>query len=466
MRKKSLALLIIVMLIAALSISVFAADNKIAFTVEAPASLVKAGETVTMTVSISESTGFSAASIYVEYDTDALTYISHEFCSNFNSNKCTTPSMSDGLIKLSIQSASPNVDITTTGALVTVTFKVSDTFSDNSGESLVTAYTTPKNVMNGRFESNFDVESGSYVLHTAHYSVDYDTIPATCTTNGYTGGTYCTVCGKVTAARKVLLATGHKNVETRTEPGYTEGKFCKDCQTWISGHISTTLCPHVNVEVLSAKPATCDTYGLTEGKRCKDCGTDILPQEVIKPTGHTLVADPAVEVTCTKDGLTEGAHCSVCYAVIVPQVVIKALGHTEVVDKVVDPTCTTDGVIGTSHCSVCGEVLVATETVVPATGHKFGDWTVAKEAEPGVEGSKERVCSVCGTKETETIPALATTTSATTKQTTSATTSQTTTEPEKPGLSTGATVGIVAASVAVVGGGAVALFLLKKKNLQ
>lgn len=41
-----------------------------------------------------------------------------------------------------------------------------------------------------------------------------------------------------------------------------------------------------------------------------------------------------------------------------------------------------------------------------ANGHTFGEWETVKAASCGVEGQRERVCSVCGEKETETIAAL------------------------------------------------------------
>ena len=45
-------------------------------------------------------------------------------------------------------------------------------------------------------------------------------------------------------------------------------------------------------------------------------------------------------------------------------------------------------------------------TIIPATGHKFGEWTVKKPAGIGTEGLKERACEKCGYTETAVIPAL------------------------------------------------------------
>ena len=49
--------------------------------------------------------------------------------------------------------------------------------------------------------------------------------------------------------------------------------------------------------------------------------------------------------------------------------------------------------------------------VIPATGHQYGAWTVVTEASATEEGLRERVCSVCGEKESEVIPVLTTETS-------------------------------------------------------
>ena len=51
------------------------------------------------------------------------------------------------------------------------------------------------------------------------------------------------------------------------------------------------------------------------------------------------------------------------------------------------------------HCSIGNE-----NTTQEA--HTFGDWTVTKQASIGVEGEKERTCTLCKYKETATIPAI------------------------------------------------------------
>lgn len=69
-----------------------------------------------------------------------------------------------------------------------------------------------------------------------------------------------------------------------------------------------------------------------------------------------------------------------------------------------EATCTEDGYTGDTYCLDCGK-LVAKGEMIPALGHDFGEWTVVKEATCTEEGLMERICSRCGEKETEIIPA-------------------------------------------------------------
>ena len=69
-----------------------------------------------------------------------------------------------------------------------------------------------------------------------------------------------------------------------------------------------------------------------------------------------------------------------------------------------DATCTATGLTEGEKCVNCGTITAAQETVA-ALGHSYGSWTVTKPATCTVAGSKERTCSRCGNKETQTIAA-------------------------------------------------------------
>lgn len=76
--------------------------------------------------------------------------------------------------------------------------------------------------------------------------------------------------------------------------------------------------------------------------------------------------------------------------------------HTPTLVGKVNPTCTEDGYTGDSICSRCGETLEEGK-VIEAAGHVWGEWNVVQEPTEDEDGLKERICSVCDEKETETI---------------------------------------------------------------
>jgi predicted nucleic-acid-binding Zn-ribbon protein len=64
---------------------------------------------------------------------------------------------------------------------------------------------------------------------------------------------------------------------------------------------------------------------------------------------------------------------------------------TQIVEEI-PATCTVNGKV-IKRCA-CGETE---ESILPATGHKFGEWIKIDEI------TEERTCSICGYKETRTI---------------------------------------------------------------
>ena len=228
-----------------------------------------------------------------------------------------------------------------------------------------------------RLTSDSDSAEYGFALDKIEYSTEAlcdhsnteirNAVSAGCTTEGYTGDTYCVDCDELISSGEVIPATGHTEV------------------------------------IDEAVAATCTKTGLTEGIHCSVCDAIIKAQETIPAKGHTEVVDKAVAATCTKTGLTEGKHCSVCNAVIKAQETVPAKGHTEVIDKAVAATCTKTGLTEGKHCSACNAVIKAQETV-PATGkHSFGNWKITKAATCTATGTKTRTCSACGKVETATI---------------------------------------------------------------
>ena len=62
--------------------------------------------------------------------------------------------------------------------------------------------------------------------------------------------------------------------------------------------------------------------------------------------------------------------------------------------------CTEDGF--TQKICACGHEVK--ENVQPAPGHKYGDWELISQATYETEGTQSHTCSVCGAKETQSIP--------------------------------------------------------------
>ena len=245
------------------------------------------------------------------------------------------------------------------------------------------------------------------IAKTGHKSVTDKAIPATCTTDGKTEGSHCSVCGAVIKAQYTIKATGHKfgNWTTIkpaicTESG-TQIRKCENCGATESKSLSAK--GHTEV-VDKAIPATCTTDGKTEGSHCSVCGAVIKAQEIIKATGHKFGNWTTIKpATCTESG-TQIRKCENCGATESKS--LSAKGHTEVVDKAIPATCTTDGKTEGSHCSVCNTVIKA-QTTITATGHKSSGWIVDKAASIGVKGSKHKECTVCKkVLETAEIPAL------------------------------------------------------------
>ena len=142
-----------------------------------------------------------------------------------------------------------------------------------------------------------------------HTAVVDEALAATCTLDGRTEGSHCSVCKQVIVEQQAIPATGHALVEN------------------------------------AAVKETCTLDGKTEGSYCSICQLVIAEQTVIPATGHTLVVDAAVEPTCTLPGRTEGSHCGICKLVIVEQRAVPAPGHDWADASYTAPkTCRTCGV--------------------------------------------------------------------------------------------------------------------------
>ena len=81
----------------------------------------------------------------------------------------------------------------------------------------------------------------------------------------------------------------------------------------------------------------------------------------------------------------------------------KATGHTYT-EVVTEPTCTKKG-FTTYTCDVCADKY--DDNYTDPVGHKFGDYTVVKEATCVTPGEQTSRCTVCNAEDTQEIPVIA-----------------------------------------------------------
>ena len=233
---------------------------------------------------------------------------------------------------------------------------------------------------------------------------------ATCTSEGLSDGTYCTVCGEVITKQMTIPVKAHDY----------ENYVCKVC----GATDPKKPCEHLHF-VSDKKDPTCTEAGYTEKVSCADCGVVFMQPKELKALGHDFVGgvcsrcgkvcgvdvphvpeviEKAVPVTCTMPGYTEMIQCKECKAILQYPEMIPELGHDYqggthcvrctadlnghvhewVIKKMVLPTCQEPGMTEDKRCATCGYV----ETVgqfIPRIPHVY------------VDGK----CKKCGKKEDE-----------------------------------------------------------------
>ena len=243
----------------------------------------------------------------------------------------------------------------------------------------------------------------------------WNAVSATCGKDGYSGDTYCKGCGVKLNSGETIPATGKHtwNNGTVTTPATCAAEGVKTFTCTVCGGTRTETVAkdssnHTGgTEVRNAVSATCGKDGYTGDTYCKGCGVKLQSGSTLPATGkHTwnngTVTTPA---TCTAEGV-KTFTCTVCNATRTEPVAKDSSNHTggTEVRNAVSATCGKDGYSGDTYCKGCGVKLNSGETI-PATGkHDFEEWRVTKAPSATEEGAMERVCSVCGQKETAVIP--------------------------------------------------------------
>ena len=241
-----------------------------------------------------------------------------------------------------------------------------------------------------------------------HTPAKLEAVAPTCTENGLTEGSYCSVCQAVITAQEKIPATGHDksgwiNDEQIKLTCTTDGARYKECNTC-----------HVVLEVgklehtghdfgswATVKSATCTAEGVKE-RTCSVC--EYKESDVIAITHRNSSWTSGATATCTADGFRYKT-CRDCGTVTVTEV-LKAKGHTcTAYTDSVAPTCTQNG-SQSGHCTTCDEDFTE---VIEALGHDYPtDWTVVTPVSCQSAGLNTRTCKRqgCGVSESNVLPQL------------------------------------------------------------
>ena len=243
------------------------------------------------------------------------------------------------------------------------------------------------------------------VVAAAGHNYQWVTTEATCTKDGIKKDT-CTGCGDVRAT-EIIEAKGHNyitvvDVEATCTTAGKQHQECDACGEVLKN--SQADIPTVNHDFVDWKivlEATCTNTGKQE-RFCRACGKK--EETVIEKIDHVYDWAHASEKdvpTCTADGKLSWM-CKFCGDIqgYMPD---KAVGH-DYAKVVTAPTCTEKG-FTTYTCKACNDEYVDNWT--DPAGHKFGNYTVVKEATCETPGSQTGRCSVCNAQDTKDIAVLA-----------------------------------------------------------
>lgn len=413
------------------------ADSEDAPSIVVSSTEAKAGDTVDVTITMSNNPGLVSANLYVNYDADVLKLkevkdggllsgVTH------SDNYKTSPY---GLCWVN-DTAPENFKVN--GVLATLTFEVS--------KEAVTGTTTislDQDILNYDMDNVvFDLVSGNIQIEGKHIHKT-ESIPAkksSCTENGNNEYYYCAGCGKYFKDAEATIETT-KEAEQLPLVAHLGGEATctKKAVCDVCGQEYGEYAPHQYTEKVADEylktPATCVSKAVYF-KSCSVCGqasdTETFEYGELADhnydtttwksdkTGHwhacTVCEDKLDFAEHTSSGPAteyEPEVCKECGYVITP-----ALGHTHKLTLVEGfaATCTKDGQKAYYVCDGCGKwfedatasvEITDHDSVIIKAAHTPSDWIVDKEATETEKGSQHKECTVCGTVlETEEIPAI------------------------------------------------------------
>ncbi len=435
--KKILALCLTVMLVLAM-VPVIGASAAGAVTFSVGEATGVAGEEVTVTVSISNNPGLTFAQVMIGYDASVLEVVEIEKLTFAGKPTSCSPTTVNPL-KVTYDNCLE--DIYDNGDLANITFRIKDDAAVDTYALTVSA--AQENVFDVAYNDvPFECENGSIEVISCRHDGAKTTTPAkasTCTEQGNAQYVTCDLCGVIIEGSDAKLPFAEHNFVEKVDAKYlvseatctkkaVYNKSCSACgvandETFTAGEFAA----HVyDQEVVDDKYLAAEASCVIKAVYYKSCVCGAASTEdtfdygeidADNHIGETYI-DGYKAHTETEDGYTGDEKCAGCDVVIKEGEVIAA-GHIAVEVPAKDATCDEAG--NTAHwgCELCdnifgaetvtdADIIEADSVVVEALGHKYGDWTVTKEATATEKGSKEKVCATCGDKVVEEIPAIGT----------------------------------------------------------
>lgn len=207
-----------------------------------------------------------------------------------------------------------------------------------------------------------------------------------CTNDG--SKDYICSCG-FTIKSETITALEHSIVvdkavdATCTYNGLTEGSRCSLCNTVIVEQTVIDKLPHTPITD-KAVPATCKNTGLTEGKHCSACNKVIVAQTIVQKTDNHTPSDWIIdtEATCKAEG-TRHKECTECGKILKCDTIEKRTEHTPMVKDVEIAKglfCGDNGeYLAVVKCKDCGEKISEGKYNLPERHSMVND-----------------VCEICG----------------------------------------------------------------------
>lgn len=445
--KKIVSVILTVCLIASMTVTALAATMSAAVNPKT----IKAGEKVTVTVSLNEKIDNVVTYAYKLYfDADLFSLESSE---KGTSHSLTTVSAVrkdkvGSYINISVVDPNSTGVTINAGTVYTLVFTAKEDVAGNQTATFNLVFGSCKDPS---YKDITGVDAGAGVsvtvegAHVHSWTKAKDAQKATCKEAGNIEYYTCS-CGKyaklendkyveIALADTVIPKTNnhtlkHVDAVVSTTCGsddvaaHYECTVCGKLFTDENGKNETTLDKlttkkaHTLVKV-DAVAATCTTDGTKEHYKCTVCNrlftdkngnNETAADKLVIPAAHKLVKTDAKAATCTTPGNNEYWTCDVCKKVFsdaagkneiaLADTTIAALGHKLTKTEKVDSTCTATGHEAYWTCSRCKGIFADEQGTTATTLDKL---TIEKKAHtPGefVTNATEhfKTCSVCGTE--------------------------------------------------------------------